>query len=130
MHVELLERGLARLFSFIFLRGPRGYVPQGCGIDPLTPPPRAMLSVLQLLCPLAALVLLLLLLVALFLLLLLLSPLTFRRFSASVRQGVYGDFPGPHCVVEGGVERIAEVVASPQVGSLLRTRLEISRLLS
>ncbi|CAN0117967.1 unnamed protein product, partial [Ectocarpus fasciculatus] len=38
-------------------------------------------------------------------------------------QGVYGDFPGPHCVVEGGVERIAEVVASPQVGSLLRIRL-------
>lgn len=30
-------------------------------------------------------------------------------------QGVYGDFPGPHCVVEGGVERIAEAVASPQV---------------
>lgn len=28
---------------------------------------------------------------------------------------MYGDFPGPHCVVEGGVERIAEVVANPEV---------------
>ena len=42
-----------------------------------------------------------------------------RRFFARLcffcSQGVYGDFPGPHCVVEGGVERIAEAIASPQV---------------
>ncbi|CAB1116449.1 PAO [Ectocarpus sp. CCAP 1310/34] len=42
-------------------------------------------------------------------------------------QGVYGDFPGPHCVVEGGVERIAEVVASPQVRECLRLNARVSR---
>ncbi|CAM9670660.1 unnamed protein product, partial [Ectocarpus sp. 6 AP-2014] len=43
-------------------------------------------------------------------------------------QGLYGDFPGPHCVVEGGVERIAEVVASPQVRECLRLNARVSRI--
>eukprot|EP00752_Nemacystus_decipiens_P004594 g4193.t1 len=42
-------------------------------------------------------------------------------------QGVYGDFPGPHCVVEGGVERIAEAVASPQVRACLRFHARVDR---
>ncbi|CAM9690420.1 unnamed protein product, partial [Scytosiphon promiscuus] len=42
-------------------------------------------------------------------------------------QGVYGDYPGPHCVVEGGVGRIAEAVATPEVRECLRLNAPVSR---
>lgn len=64
---------------------------------------------------------------ALFLVLMLLSPSQLLGVFLYC-QGVYGDYPGPHCVVEGGVERIAEAVATPEVrphlgGSSTRDRI-------
>ncbi|CAN0443847.1 unnamed protein product, partial [Ectocarpus sp. 12 AP-2014] len=57
-----------------------------------------------------------------------LRSLEFEGMQFHGGQGVYGDFPGPHCVVEGGVERIAEVVASPQVRECLHLNARVSRI--
>eukprot|EP00903_Cladosiphon_okamuranus_P006763 g6596.t1 len=56
-----------------------------------------------------------------------LRSLEFEDKPFSGGQGVYGDFPGPHCVVEGGVERIAEAVATPQVRECLRFHAPVDR---
>ncbi|CAN0466939.1 unnamed protein product, partial [Laminaria digitata] len=42
-------------------------------------------------------------------------------------QGIYGDFPGPHCMVEGGVERLVHAVANQQVRECLRFNAPVRR---